>query len=188
MQDLMASAGNNTGLWMVIGLIITAIVAPTWLSWWNTKQTAKQFRPNGGSSIRDSLNRLEVLVVSSRQTSLTLASALGVAYFQSDAEGDFRFVSREWQRMAGMFAEDAMGNGWVNGIHPDDRATVVAEWREAYRHHRAFRVACRMATGVHVNITANPIKAPSGVLEGYVGFCETDDEPVSSDGKPVGFP
>lgn len=166
---------SQTGLFALAGVIITAIVAPTWLSWWNTKQTKKEFKPNGGSSIRDSLNRLETSVASSRQTSLTLASALGVAYFQTDAEGKYKYVSREWQRMAGMFAEDAMGNGWINGIARDDRMRVASEWRESVSHHRAFRVTCHMNSGARVNVTANPIKSPTGALDGYVGFCERDD-------------
>lgn len=179
---MLENASQNQ-LLTFLGLILTAIIAPTWLSWWNTRQTKREFKPNGGSSIKDSLNRLEVSVSASRQTSLTLASAIGVAYFQSDSKGDYRYVSREWQKMAGMFAEDAMGNGWINGIHPDDRVKVVTEWREANNHGKPLRVNCRMATGVTVNITANPIKSSSGTIEGYVGFCETEDTD-----EPIGFP
>lgn len=178
---------NGAGLYTLIGVVITALIAPTWLSWWNTKQTKKEFKPNGGSSIKDSLNRLEVSVAASRQTSLTLASAIGVAYFHSDENGDYRYVSREWQKLANMFAEDAMGNGWMNGIHPDDRITVVTEWREAYRHLRPIRINCKMMSGTRVNITANPIKSPNGDLEGYVGFCEPEDVGHSDLGNR-GFP
>lgn len=160
----------------IITVVISAIVAPTWLSWWNTRQTAKEFKPNGGSSIRDSLNRLESSVAATRQTSLTLASVMGVAYFQTDASGGYTYVSKEWQRMAEMFAEDALGAGWINGISQNHRHRVISEWNEAILYKRPIKIHCEMASGVAVHITATPIKS-HGVLEGYVGFCEAEIEP-----------
>ena len=168
----------------IVTVLITAVVAPTWLSWWNTRQTAKEFRPNGGSSIRDSLNRLETSVAATRQTSLTLASVLGVAYFQTDANGDYRYVSKEWQRMAEMFAEDALGGGWINGIHANHRHQVLREWQDALKFARPVKIHCQMASGAEVHITATPIKSQQGVLEGYVGFCESESSgPQKQDGS-----
>lgn len=168
----------------IVGLVITAIVAPTWLSWWNTKQTKKEFKPNGGSSIKDSLNRLEISVAATRQTSLTLASVIGVAYFQADSEGSYVYVSRDWQRLAGMFAEDALGTGWTTSIHPDDKIAIVASWEEAVESGRAWRASCKLASGKHVHMTANPIKSHSGIVEGYVGFFEAEDDGPTVPGFP----
>lgn len=47
-------------------LLVTAIIAPTWLAWWNSKisrdaaaEAERQTKPNGGKSMRDSLDRTE---------------------------------------------------------------------------------------------------------------------------------
>lgn len=46
--------------------VITVVVAPTWLAWWNSRisrrsaaEAARQTQPNGGKSMRDVLDRLE---------------------------------------------------------------------------------------------------------------------------------
>lgn len=161
----------------VLGVaLITALVAPTWLSWWNTRQTKKEFKPNGGSSIRDSLNRLEISVAATRQTSLTLASVIGVAYFQTDAAGGYVYVSRDWQRMTEMFAEESMGSGWIEAVDQRDRGMVLASWNDAVKTGRPWRVKCKLADGLEVLMMANPIKSHSGVVEGFVGFYEVDNE------------
>lgn len=157
----------------VLGVaLITALIAPTWLSWWNTRQTKKEFKPNGGSSIRDSLNRLEISVAATRQTSLTLASVIGVAYFQADSTGSYVYVSRDWQKMTGMFAEEALGNGWSETISATERDMVTSSWADAVKNARPWRAKCHLAGGSEIHMMANPIKSHSGTLEGYVGFYE----------------
>lgn len=52
--------------WVFAGLVVASVLAPTWLAWWNT-HTAKserdavaaQMKPNGGSSLRDAIDRIE---------------------------------------------------------------------------------------------------------------------------------
>jgi PAS domain-containing protein len=170
----MISAVDPT-LGVIIATLITAIVAPTWLSWWNTRQTIREFKPNGGSSVRDSLNRLETSVSATRQTALTLASVIGVAYFQTDEHGSYTYVSRDWQRLTSVFAEDALGSGWIEAIDQSDRHMISGSWHDAVREGRSWRAKCRLITGREIHMTANPIKSPSGAIEGYVGFFEVDD-------------
>lgn len=55
----MISVGLSAGAWAFIGLTVSAIVAPTWLSWWNARQARLQVRPNGGTSLRDAIDRIE---------------------------------------------------------------------------------------------------------------------------------
>lgn len=42
-----------------IGVIVTALIAPTWLAWWNSRIARKEFQPNGGSSLADKITRIE---------------------------------------------------------------------------------------------------------------------------------
>tara|TARA_R110000868_G_scaffold160658_2_gene390386 strand:+ start:652 stop:921 length:270 start_codon:yes stop_codon:yes gene_type:complete len=52
--------------WVFFGVIVATVLAPTWLAWWNThtakadrEQLAAQLLPNGGSSMRDAIDRIE---------------------------------------------------------------------------------------------------------------------------------
>lgn len=52
--------------WVFAGLVVATILAPTWLAWWNTHtaklerdKLAAQLKPNGGSSLRDAIDRIE---------------------------------------------------------------------------------------------------------------------------------
>lgn len=173
MAGILAELDPTVGA--IILAFLTAMLAPTWLSWWNTRQTQKEFKPNGGSSIRDSLNRLEIGLAVNRQTSLTLASVVGVAYFQADKDGEYIYVSRDWQRLTGTFSEDALGHGWLQSIHEDDRDKIEHTWAKAIAGGGSIRLACRLTCGAQVHITATAIKSPGGALEGFVGFCELVD-------------
>lgn len=167
---------------VIIATTITAIVAPTWLSWWNTRQTIREFKPNGGSSVKDSLNRLETSVAATRQTALTLASVIGIAYFQTDSHGAYVYVSRDWQRLTSMFAEEALGTGWIDSIHPADRQLVLHSWNDAVKEARSWKAKCRMSNGMEIHLTANPIKSHAGLVEGYVGFFEVDENADNTPG------
>lgn len=37
----------------IAGVIVLAILAPTWMAWWNSRLAKKQIQPNGGSSLKD---------------------------------------------------------------------------------------------------------------------------------------
>jgi diguanylate cyclase (GGDEF)-like protein/PAS domain S-box-containing protein len=48
--------------------------------------------------------------------------------------------------MAGMTSEQAEGTGWVQGMHPEDRQTVAAEWYRAAQAKQPFRLEYRFQT------------------------------------------
>src|SRR5690606_26552661 len=51
-----------------------------------------------------------------------------VVIFQTDAEGRCIFVNDQWRRYTGLTAEQAMGDGWAKGLHPEF-AYVYDRWR-----------------------------------------------------------
>ncbi|MDA0268964.1 MAG: PAS domain S-box protein [Cyanobacteria bacterium] len=67
----------------------------------------------------------------SKQRYANLSQAAPVGIFQTDAEGNCLYVNDRWCQMAGMPPENARGTGWIQGIHPDDRELVFAEWYRA---------------------------------------------------------
>ena len=109
----------------------------------------------------------------SRWRAVWEASPIGI--FIADGDGQCRFTNPGYQRLSGLSAEDALGDGWARALHPDDRERVVAEWLACARAHRRFLAAARFrhADGaiVHVDVRAlGPSDGVDGV--GYVGFVE----------------
>ena len=64
-----------------------------------------------------------------RYQTLTEASPVGIFY--TDALGDCLYVNERWCQISGMPSDEALGKGWVQGIHPDDRQRVFTEWYSA---------------------------------------------------------
>lgn len=58
---------------------------------------------------------------------LTQASPVGV--FRTDPTGGTTFVNPKWCEIAGISADEAMGDGWLRAVHPDDRARIERGWQ-----------------------------------------------------------
>jgi PAS domain S-box-containing protein len=46
----------------------------------------------------------------------------------TDARGRCRYANERWLQMAGVTLDEALGDGWVNSLHPDDRERIAAAW------------------------------------------------------------
>jgi PAS domain S-box-containing protein len=102
-----------------------------------------------------------------------VASRAPVGIFMADAQGNTIFVNASWCSMAGLSPEEAQGQGWVQAVHPDDRAKVVGEWQEAVRggvsSKAEFRFLRRDGTITWVHGTAVQLRDTNGRLTGYIG-------------------
>jgi PAS domain S-box-containing protein len=75
-------------------------------------------RVEGDRALQDSLARFR-----------TLAEGAPVGIFTADARGEDTYVNGGWCEVAGIDAAAAMGSGWTEALHPDDRGRVVAAWK-----------------------------------------------------------
>jgi diguanylate cyclase (GGDEF)-like protein/PAS domain S-box-containing protein len=101
------------------------------------------------------------------------ASPLGM--FRTDEQGRCLYVNRTYENISGLILTDAMGYGWSDAVHPDDRERVVSEWRSATEHHATYGSVHRLlrADGqvVWVSVKATPILVED-VVTGYVGTAD----------------
>ena len=51
-----------------------------------------------------------------------------VGIYATDLEGNFNYVNKTWCKMAGLTPEEALGQGWINGLYQEDRETVCENW------------------------------------------------------------
>jgi PAS domain S-box-containing protein len=106
-----------------------------------------------------------------RFRSLVVASAQVV--WSTNAEGEFTEPQPSWAAYTGTRWEEYRGAGWLQSLHPDDRAGVAAEWGAAVREKRVIEVEYRLrrADGAwrHVAVRAVPVMEPGGRVRDWVG-------------------
>jgi PAS domain S-box-containing protein len=49
----------------------------------------------------------------------------------ADSEGMITDVGPQWVMLTGIAKEEALGDGWIKGLHPEDAARVAQVWKEA---------------------------------------------------------
>ena len=77
----------------------------------------------------------ELLHSKLRYQTLTETSPVGV--FHTDAAGLTTYVNPRWCQISGMSSEKALGNGWLQAVHPEDREQLALEWKAAAKEQRA---------------------------------------------------
>ena len=75
----------------------------------------------------------ELALKASERRYAALAETSPTGIFRTDLQGSCCYVNPCWCQMAGLSSEDAMGQGWSQALHPDDRERVFQEWYEAAR-------------------------------------------------------
>ncbi|MBK8003423.1 MAG: PAS domain S-box protein [Gemmatimonadetes bacterium] len=99
--------------------------------------------------------------------------ALPIIAFERDERGACTFVNAEWRRVTGMTLADALGTGWLQGIHPDDRARLTREWDAAVARGETLASTYRYqrpdGSTTWVEGQACPRRDAAGRLLGYLG-------------------
>jgi PAS domain S-box-containing protein len=65
----------------------------------------------------------------------TLANVSPVGIFHTRCDGYTTYVSPAWCQISGLSAEEALGDGWLRAVHPEDRDRLSAHWQESTRLH-----------------------------------------------------
>lgn len=132
-----------------------------------------ELKPNGGASLRDSLDRIETRQVVTEERLRVMSMDTEDGIFESDSTGQFVFVNRTLQRMVKMNHSDLNGNGWVNAVCVEERAEVYDAWMDAIEQKREFVYDFNMITtdGLIIPVHANavPIYDHKRKMVGFVG-------------------
>ena len=129
--------------------------------------------PNGGSSLKDALNRIEhsVALTNERQRARMLDSVDMV--FETDPNGDCIWVNRTYARVTNRLPAELLGHGWVNAIAASDRDRVTQGWYTSTQENREFDMDFSFATPEGVKIPARvrsyKMKDESNKTLGYLG-------------------
>jgi PAS domain S-box-containing protein len=103
----------------------------------------------------------------------SFANSAPAMLWLAGADGACLFFSRAWCDYTGQSANAALGFGWLEAVHPDEREECRRGFLEAYRQREAFSMDCRVrrADGEFrwVLNAGRPRFNPSGDFAGFAG-------------------
>ena len=87
-------------------------------------------------------------------------------------DGAIKEDSPEWRWITGQSAEEYLGSGWLNSIHPEDRERVERDWQSCVRTGKVFddryRIRTKGGSYRHYDVRAVPIERDGKIVE-WVG-------------------
>ena len=106
-----------------------------------------------------------------------LAEAAPVGIYIADAEGKVAYANDRWHEIYALDGQEAVDDGWIEALHPDDRDAALEDWRAAVASGTTFHATFRLwRPGQEERWIASrgsPLRDADGVITGYVG---TDDD------------
>ena len=121
----------------------------------------------------DALSRaMAELKISEKQFRL-ITDLSPVHLFRAGPDGDATYLSPGFLSMTGLRREQAMGFGWIDAVHPDDRDRLMSSWQEALHSQVIFQAEFRfrVATGEYrwYRTRVVPDRDEDGNVIGWVG-------------------
>jgi PAS domain S-box-containing protein len=112
----------------------------------------------------------------------SLAERMPHLVWEADARGRATFHNRRWYEYTGSAPDAGLGERWQSYLHPDDRAHVLNEWREAIEtagaHALDLELRIRRADGHYrwFRFTGAPSKIVDRAVDKWVGTCTDIEE------------
>jgi two-component system, cell cycle sensor histidine kinase and response regulator CckA len=117
--------------------------------------------------------RAEQALRESEERFRLMADTAPVMVWVSDTEGQCTYFNQIWLDFTGHSMEQEFGDGWTQGIHPEDLERCLAIWKEAMAARRSFSMEYRLrgANGDYRWIfgTGVPRCLPDGTFAGFIG-------------------
>ncbi|HEX5817459.1 MAG TPA: PAS domain S-box protein [Gemmatimonadales bacterium] len=121
------------------------------------------------------LKRAEAGMRESEERFRLMADAAPVLIWLSDRTGGYTWFNRPWLEFTGRAFDEEVGDGWAQGVHPDDCARCLETYRGALAEREPFQMDYRLRRhdGVYRWLldTGRPLRDPRGDFIGYIGSC-----------------
>ena len=114
------------------------------------------------------------------------ADAVPAMVWVSDPDGLSTYFNPSWLKFVGRTLRQEIGDGWTEGIYPDDLQQCLDTYRSSIKSRLPFKMEYRLrrADGEYRWVLSHgePRLSGDGVLQGYVGSCVDITEQKSSEG------
>jgi len=135
------------------------------------------------------LERMTAAQQASEQRYQTLARISPVGIFQTDAQGSTTYVNPKWCAISGLTADQALGEGWLEAVHPEDQEKLSQGWHESTRLHQSaysdYRFLRPDGTLAWVMGQALPEINAENEIIGYVGTITDITERKQAEAKLI---
>jgi PAS domain S-box-containing protein len=125
------------------------------------------------NSMLDSLENSRAKERESEERYKNLATISPVGIFCSDQNGATTYVNPMWCHISGLSIDEALGDGWLSAVHPEDKESLAKGWQETARLHKAsfadYRFVRPDGTVAWVMGQAIPEMNSENQIVGYVG-------------------
>lgn len=105
----------------------------------------------------------------------TLANSGQALIWTSGIDKKCNYFNQPWLDFTGRSLEQELGDGWVEGVHPDDLTHCLEVYSTAYDHYQRFsrnyRLRCLDGTYHWIQDNGTPRFNVHGKFIGYVGHC-----------------
>ncbi|MFC4426653.1 PAS domain-containing sensor histidine kinase [Deinococcus navajonensis] len=125
--------------------------------------------------------QMQAEVRRSEQRFRSLVEASAQIVWSAEPDGSFQPPQPAWEAFTGQSPAQYAGEGWLEAVHPDDRAQTLLDWQQAVAEngphlteHRLRRVDGQY---VPMQVRAMPVFGPDGQLREWIGTY-TDISPV----------
>lgn len=119
--------------------------------------------------------QVEVALRESEERFRTMADSAPVLLWVTDSTGLATFFNQVWLSFTGRSLQEELGNGWAEGVHPEDLQRCWDMYQMALQVRQPFTMEYRLrrADGVYRWILANgmPRLMPDCSFAGYIGSC-----------------
>src|SRR5258708_820219 len=114
------------------------------------------------------------------------ADAVPAMVWVSDPDGLSTYFNPSWLKFVGRTLRQEIGDGWTEGIYPDDLQQCLDTYRSSIKSRLPFKMEYRLrrADGEYRWVLSHgkPRVSDDGVLRGYVGSCVDITEQKSFEG------
>jgi PAS domain S-box-containing protein len=105
----------------------------------------------------------------------TMADTAPVMIWLATSDTRRTYFNKPWLEFTGRSIEQEVGQGWAEGVHPDDREVCLSTYLDAFVTREPFKLEYRLRRhdGVYhwVMVSAVPRFEPDGGFAGFIGSC-----------------
>lgn len=138
------------------------------------KEIRAELRPNGGSSLKDAINRIERRQILYEGRNKALLMNIHYPIFETDIEGNCVFVNNAYCMMTGRDFDTSRNNGWMTSVAKEDRESVYKAWNCSIEEGIEFDETYTIihADGTRYSVRCNTVRMfdEQRKLLGYMGF------------------
>jgi PAS domain S-box-containing protein len=105
----------------------------------------------------------------------TVVEQAPIMIWRSNTLAKCDYFNTRWLAFTGRSIEDELGDGWADGVHPEDLARCLRTYLDAFARREPFEMEYRLRRydGEYCWVfdIGGPVNDASGRFAGYVGSC-----------------